>query len=222
MVKKIKRKVKHGKDTTVGLPMVLLSTAMFGSRRRGRPLPGAWDQPGLLAKFFSDHFNMTITSGDRPIGPRAFENWLGRARWENFGPANWPGGAFPISSSDDDPPSGDDPTLACIPILILSSRRDMDAALNRAGGDWKEIQETSFERWAHGAFNLIPGYDRIVHSPLAPIAAANRGIEILNARTRDEFDRAGLSRPPSFPPFPAETLSRVPRIISLPAPPAFD
>lgn len=220
MVKKIRRKIKAGKGSSAGYPAVLLMTPLFGPRREGRLLPGPWEAPGRLAEFFQDHFGATVTSADRPIGPRRFREWIARARWEELGLANWPGGAFPVSDLGDEPAETGAPLLACLPILVSAPRREAEGLLERLGSAWTEVQETAYERWTHDAFNAIPGYDRVVHAPLARIGAANRAIDILNLRVRDEFDRAGLSTPSPFPPFPPEVLARVPGEIVLPAPPA--
>ncbi len=218
MVKKIRRKNKTGKESSAGYPAVLLMTPLFGPRREGRPLPGPWEAPGRLAEFFQDHFGATVTSADRPIGPRRFREWIGRARWEEMGLASWPGGAFPVSDFGDEPSETGAPLLACLPVIVSAPRRDAERVLNLLASEWTEVQETAFERWTHDAFNAIPGYDRIVHAPLARIGSANRAIDILNLRVRDEFERAGLAPPAAFPPFPPEILTRVPGEVSLPSP----
>lgn len=208
MVQKIRKKTKGGADALRLVPLVLVVSALAGPRRGGRDVRRPFSPAWRLREIFVDHFDLDVVSTDRPLGLDEYVRWPGAADpvWtmRAAGEHKVVLTKTPQEYDDDSIHAGIVPLLA----LVAGSRLDDLAALWAA--DLPEVARVGLTGAFNEAFNLIPGYDRVLFVGPRPARDLNGLIGHLYALVSDECASGGVATPSSFPLCPERVLSAGP------------
>lgn len=208
MVQKIRKKTKGGADAPRLVPLVLVVSALAGPRRGGRDVRRPFSPAWRLREIFVDHFDLDVVSTDRPLDMEEYVRWPGavdplwamRAAGEHKVVLT----KTPQEYDDDSIRAGIVPILA----LVAGSRLDELAALWAA--DLPEVARVGLTGAFNEAFNLIPGYDRVVFAGPRPARDLNGLIGHLHALVGDECASGGVAPPSPFPLCPERVLAAGP------------
>lgn len=211
MVKKIRKISKKGPKASYAVPLVVAFSSLYGPRCVGRPFWQTFDDPGSIRTVFSRHLDASLLIADRILPIGEYLGWGLRSSPGKVGGMFGKSGVIPMGFApvEENADSGD-PRLGIFVMVALVKGENLDRFSNRLGMEFEEIDRVVFENSIGTAFQIIPGYDRVLYTPPLLAKSLNAGIDQLNQQIQEAFEKVTVSYPGPFEPFPSDLIASIP------------